>query len=214
MTGPLQGLKVLDLTAMLAGPYATMLLADLGADVVKIEPPTGDLTRRIGPFRPEAGEGRLGGYFQSVNRGKRSVVLDLKAAADVETLNRLCETADILIQNLRPGVVDEIGIGPEAMLTRHPRLIFAFYSLRNPNYKPRAILRRTDVDTSIMAFDNPLDDRKPEAASLTACGKHWIEDTGELLFVNSRSRISDLNNKVASCDPPRKAHRPIHGGLA
>src|SRR5439155_8188079 len=98
--------------------------------------------------------------------------------------------------------------------SRHPRLIFAFYSLRNPNYKPRAILRRTDVDTSIMAFDNPLDDRKPEAASLTACGKHWIEDTSELLFVNSRSRISDLDNNVAFCDAPRKAYLPIRGGLA
>jgi crotonobetainyl-CoA:carnitine CoA-transferase CaiB-like acyl-CoA transferase len=63
-------------------------------------------------------------YFEGQNRNKRSVVLDLKSAADIATLNRLCETADILIQNLRPGVVDEIGIGPEAMLKRHPRLIY------------------------------------------------------------------------------------------
>ncbi len=120
---PLEGIRVIEVGQALAGPLAGVLLADMGADVIKIEKPDGGDDARIWgpPFGPD-GETSL--YFYSQNRNKRSVTLDLKTAADVETLNRLCETADILIQNLRPGVVDEIGIGPEAMLARHPRLIY------------------------------------------------------------------------------------------
>ena len=76
--GPLDGLRVLDLTQNLAGPYCTMLLADLGADVIKVEPPSGDGTRRMGPYTEEDTQRADGGYFASVNRGKRSIVLDLK----------------------------------------------------------------------------------------------------------------------------------------
>lgn len=107
----------------LAGPLAGVLLADMGADVIKVEKPDGGDDARIwGP--PYGPDGVTSLYFYGQNRNKRSVTLDLKAAADVEALHRLCETADILIQNLRPGVVDEIGIGPETMLKRHPRLIY------------------------------------------------------------------------------------------
>ncbi|SJZ83234.1 CoA-transferase family III [Enhydrobacter aerosaccus] len=107
----------------LAGPLAGVLLADMGADVIKVEKPDGGDDARIWgpPFGPD---GVTSLYFHSQNRNKRSVVLDLKSAADIDALHRLCEDADILIQNLRPGVVDEIGIGPEAMLKRHPRLIY------------------------------------------------------------------------------------------
>ena len=123
MTLPLEGVRVIEVGQALAGPLAGVLLADMGADVIKIEKPDGGDDARIWgpPFGPD---GVTSLYFYSQNRNKRSVALDLKAAADVETLHRLCETADILIQNLRPGVVDEIGIGPEAMLKRHPRLIY------------------------------------------------------------------------------------------
>src|SRR6267143_4482027 len=105
---PLEGVRVIEVGQALAGPLAGVLLADMGADVIKIEKPDGGDDARIWgpPFGPD-GETSL--YFYSQNRNKRSVTLDLKAAADVEKLNRLCETADILIQNLRPGVVDEIG---------------------------------------------------------------------------------------------------------
>jgi len=122
-TRPLHGLRVLDFSTTIAGPHCTRLLADMGADVIKIEKPDGGDDARIWgpPFGPD-GETSL--YFYSQNRNKRSVVLDLKLAADIEKLHRLCETADILIQNLRPGVVDEVGIGPESMLARHPRLIY------------------------------------------------------------------------------------------
>ncbi len=123
VTLPLEGVRVIEVGQALAGPLAGVLLADMGADVIKIEKPEGGDDARIwGP--PYGPDGETSLYFYSQNRNKRSVVLDLKLAADIEKLNQLCETADILIQNLRPGVVDEIGIGPEAMLARHPRLIY------------------------------------------------------------------------------------------
>jgi crotonobetainyl-CoA:carnitine CoA-transferase CaiB-like acyl-CoA transferase len=119
----LDGVRVIEVGQALAGPLAGVIMADMGADVIKIEKPEGGDDARIWgpPFGPD---GRTSLYFYSQNRNKRSVVLDLKLAADVDKLHKLCETADILIQNLRPGVVDEIGIGPEAMLARHPRLIY------------------------------------------------------------------------------------------
>ena len=125
MTGPLHGLKVLDLTAMLAGPYATMLLADLGADVVKVEPPYGDLTRGLGPFRAGAGELRLGGYFQSVNRGKRSIVLDLKTADGRSRFLELVAHADVVAENFSAGVMDRLGLGYETLAEVNPRLVYA-----------------------------------------------------------------------------------------
>ena len=120
---PLDGVRVIEVGQALAGPLAGVILADMGAEVIKIEKPDGGDDARIWgpPFGPD-GETSL--YFYSQNRNKRSVVLDLKKAEDIEALHKLCETADILIQNLRPGVVDEIGIGPEAMLERHPRLVY------------------------------------------------------------------------------------------
>ena len=123
--GPLAGLRVVDLSTMLAGPYATMLLADLGADVVKVEPPRGDGTRRAGPFRPEDGRAGLAGYFQSVNRGKRGVVLDLKAPSDVERLVELVRNADVLVENYSAGVMDRLGLSYERLATENPRLVYA-----------------------------------------------------------------------------------------
>jgi crotonobetainyl-CoA:carnitine CoA-transferase CaiB-like acyl-CoA transferase len=120
---PLEGLRVIEVGQALAGPLAGVLLADMGADVIKVEKPDGgDDARAWGP--PFGPDGETSLYFYSQNRNKRSVALDLKAPSDVEKLHRLCEGADILIQNLRPGVVDELGIGPAAMRARHPRLIY------------------------------------------------------------------------------------------
>lgn len=125
MTGPLEGLRVIEVGQALAGPLAGAILADMGAEVVKVEKPDGgDDARGWGPpWGPPLG-GDTSLYFHGQNRNKLGVTLDLKAPGDVEALHRLCETADILIQNLRPGVVDELGIGPEAMLERHPRLVY------------------------------------------------------------------------------------------
>jgi crotonobetainyl-CoA:carnitine CoA-transferase CaiB-like acyl-CoA transferase len=120
---PLHGMRVIEVGQALAGPLAGVILADMGADVIKVEKPDGgDDARAWGP--PFGPDGETSLYFHSQNRNKRSITLDLKKPKDVEALHKLVETADVLIQNLRPGVVDEIGIGPEAMLKRHPRLVY------------------------------------------------------------------------------------------
>jgi crotonobetainyl-CoA:carnitine CoA-transferase CaiB-like acyl-CoA transferase len=125
VTGPLEGVRVVEVGQALAGPLAGAILADMGAEVIKVEKPDGgDDARGWGPpWGPSLG-GDTSLYFHGQNRNKLGVTLDLKSAGDVEALHGLCETADILIQNLRPGVVDELGFGPEAMLERHPRLIY------------------------------------------------------------------------------------------
>jgi CoA:oxalate CoA-transferase len=106
---------------VLAGPYATMLLADLGATIIKVEAPgSGDDSRGIGPFQD--GESA---YFASVNRGKQSIALDLKAAADRAIFERLLATADVLVENFRPGAMARLGYGWDALHVRHPRLIYA-----------------------------------------------------------------------------------------
>ena len=126
--GALQGLKVLDLTQMLAGPYATMLLADQGADVIKIEPPGGDKTRHNGPYLPGAlpfKEGGFGAYFGSVNRNKRSIVIDLKSEAGKQQLIRMVQQADVLVENFRTGVMEGLGLSYESLATHNPRLVYA-----------------------------------------------------------------------------------------
>lgn len=122
--GPFDGLLVVDLTRILAGPYCTLLLAELGARVVKVErPPAGDEARRIGPI-PEGAPDRSA-YFQSVNRGKESVVLDLEATEDREIFESLLDRADVLAENFRPGVLEKLGYGWETVHERWPRLIVA-----------------------------------------------------------------------------------------
>ena len=111
-TGPLAGLRVIDLSTVLAGPYATMLLADLGADVVKVEPPEGDATRGWGPpwVGDEAAGTRTAAYYLAVNRNKRSVRLDIRQGAGADILRRLLTDADVLVENLRPGSLARLGI--------------------------------------------------------------------------------------------------------
>jgi crotonobetainyl-CoA:carnitine CoA-transferase CaiB-like acyl-CoA transferase len=123
--GPLADVRVLDLTRMLAGPYCTMLLADLGADVVKVEPPGGDTTRRTPPFPPGDELKAFGGYFASINRNKRSIVLDLKTDEAREVLTRLAANADVLVENFRPGVMERLGLAYETLRERNPRLVYA-----------------------------------------------------------------------------------------
>lgn len=123
-SSPLSGLVILDLTGMLSGPFATMILADLGADVIKIESPQGDFTRRQGPFSPDDHERHFGGYFQSVNRNKRSVVLDLKTIEGREALLRLAESADGIIENFRNGVMDRLGLPFERLAEVNSRLVY------------------------------------------------------------------------------------------
>src|SRR4051812_15463607 len=119
----LDGLRVLDVTQVMAGPYCAMVLADLGADVIKVEPPAGDSTRVM----PGA-TGRDSPSFNAVNRGKRGIVLNLKTPAGRDVLRRLARATDILIENYRPGVMAALGAGYEAMATINPGIIYASIS--------------------------------------------------------------------------------------
>lgn len=122
--GPLAGIKVLDFSRVLAGPFCTMLLADLGADVVKVEPLEGDETRQWGP--PWIGE--LSAYFMSINRNKRSIVLDLKNELSREVVNKLARWADVVVENFRPGVASKLGIDYETLRNVNPRIIYCSIS--------------------------------------------------------------------------------------
>ncbi|CAN5351487.1 CoA transferase [soil metagenome] len=126
-SGPLAGVRVVDLTRALAGPYATMMLADAGADVLKVERPgTGDDSRGWGPpfvTPPDDPGGRESTYFLSVNRGKRSAELDLKDAADLGRLRDLIAGADVLVENFRPGVMESLGLGEGDLEALNPRLV-------------------------------------------------------------------------------------------
>jgi crotonobetainyl-CoA:carnitine CoA-transferase CaiB-like acyl-CoA transferase len=119
--GVLSGIRVADFTRVLSGPYATMMLADFGADVLKIESPSGDETRSWRP--PVDGDGNAT-YFAAINRNKRSVVCDLGAEEGLRTARRLAATADVVIENFRPGVMQRFGLGFEQLAAGNPRLVY------------------------------------------------------------------------------------------
>jgi len=135
---PLKKLRVLDFSRVLAGPYCTALMADLGAEVIKVESTTGDDYRHIGPFH--GGESLL---FQSVNRGKKSIVLDLKSEDGVKSARALAGTSDVLIENFRPGVMDRLGLGPNALREAFPQLVYVSVSG----------FGQTGPNTSLPAYD-------------------------------------------------------------
>src|SRR5437763_1962414 len=135
-SSPLQDLRVVDLSRVLAGPYATMVLADLGADVVKIERPgDGDETRSWGP--PYVGGEAA--YFLAVNRSKRSVAVDLKQPEGRELALELCAAADVVIENFRPGAAARLGLDPAAIHERNPRVVYCSitgFGRREPRDRP------------------------------------------------------------------------------
>jgi len=120
-SGPLAGITIIDLSRILAGPYCTLLLAELGARVIKVEPPGhGDDARQYGPFK----NGKSA-YFTSVNRGKESIALDLKSPNGRDTFERLLDKADALVENFRPGTMEKLGYGWASLHPRYPRLVYA-----------------------------------------------------------------------------------------
>jgi crotonobetainyl-CoA:carnitine CoA-transferase CaiB-like acyl-CoA transferase len=121
MSGPLAGVRVIDLTINVLGPMATQILGDAGADVIKIEAPGGDPMRKLGPCRTQD----MGTYFLNVNRNKRSVLLDLKRPEGKVALRRLLETADVFVHNMRIGAIERLGFGYEAVAALNPRIIYA-----------------------------------------------------------------------------------------
>src|SRR5260370_1697134 len=126
MSGPLSGVRVLDLTGVVSGPVATMILGDQGADVLKIEPIGGDITRRS---RAQIGTtNEFSALFISSNRGKRSLAIDIKHASGREVLAKLAAQADVFVQNFGPGTMERLGLGPSELCKRHPRLIYVSIS--------------------------------------------------------------------------------------
>ncbi|MBX9464325.1 MAG: CoA transferase [Aquamicrobium sp.] len=122
--GPLAGLRVLDLTQFLSGPYCTLILGDLGAEIVKVEPPQGDSSRHVPPHFV----GDDSAYFLSINRNKKSIVLDLKSEEGRDLLRRLALASDIVVENFRPGVLERLGVSPEALRQEKPSLVWCAIS--------------------------------------------------------------------------------------
>ncbi|HLH92734.1 MAG TPA: CoA transferase [Xanthobacteraceae bacterium] len=118
-TGPLAGIRIVDMTTVLMGPYATQILADYGADVIKVEPPEGDIMRHGGPMRNP----RMGPMYMQANRNKRSVVVDIKTAGGRDVLLRLCRDADVFICNVRPASLRRLGLGADDICAANPRII-------------------------------------------------------------------------------------------
>ncbi len=165
MSGPLDGIRVVDLTTMASGPLATSILADQGADVIKVEAPDrGDGLRTIGPSR-----GGLSALFMSLNRSKRSIALDLRAPEGVELLDRLVSGADVFVQNFRPGAVDRMGIGAERYRRLDPELIYVSVS----GFGERGPMAQSAVYDSVM-----------QAYSGVAMHQADLE-TGEPCFIRS-----------------------------
>ena len=121
MAGPLEGIKILDLTWVLSGPFATMVLSDLGAEVIKVErPQVGDIARGNGPHVRGVST-----YFLSLNRGKKSIVLNLASEQGKEILLKLVKQVDIVVENFVPGTMDKLGLGYETIKQRNPQIIYA-----------------------------------------------------------------------------------------
>ena len=119
----LEGVKVLDLSMFLPGPHLTMMMADHGAEVIRIEPPAGEPTRALG-----SSQNGMTVWFRNTHRSKQSVVLDLKQPAAVAAFMRLAATADVVVEAFRPGVVDRLGIGPKAVRAVNPRVVYCSIS--------------------------------------------------------------------------------------
>jgi crotonobetainyl-CoA:carnitine CoA-transferase CaiB-like acyl-CoA transferase len=124
MSGPLAGIRIVDVSAVVSGPFATMMLADQGADVIKVEPPGIGDVMRVGPFR----RGGLSAFFANANRGKRSLVLDLRRPRAREIVKDLVRRADVFVQNWRPGAAERLGLGPDDLRSIRPELIYVSIS--------------------------------------------------------------------------------------
>ncbi len=123
VAGPLSGIRILDLSRVLSGPAATMLLADQGADVIKVEPPAGDITRQMGP----GSDGMTSGFL-NINRGKRAIAVDLKSAAGIGIVKRLAAGADVFVQNFRPGAIEKMGLGEDEIRALRSDIVYVSIS--------------------------------------------------------------------------------------
>jgi crotonobetainyl-CoA:carnitine CoA-transferase CaiB-like acyl-CoA transferase len=168
---PLDGLRVLDLSRVLAGPYVGRMLADLGADVVKVEPPEGDITRKWG--RVTAG---LSGYYTQQNAGKRDVCIDLRVAGGPELVRKLATAADVVVENFRPGVMQQFGLDYTALSALNPRLVMlsiSGYGQEGPETRRPAYAAVVHAESGLVARQAtltgaPLADMRVSVADMNA----------------------------------------------
>ena len=169
--GILSGLKVLDLSRMLSGPYCTMMLADHGAEVIKIEDPNGDTSRKTGPFQYEDLEKKWSGYFVSLNRNKKSIVLDLKSKNGKKKFLRLVENADILVENFRPGVMDKLNLGYDVLKEVNGKLVYAAISgFGNPLFGESPYANWPSYDVVAQAMGGIIGITGPDKSTPTKVG--------------------------------------------
>ena len=191
MSGPLSGIRVIDITINVLGPVSTQILGDMGADVVKVETPEGDPMRQLGPANAPG----MAAMYMSLNRNKRSVVLDLRRPAGLEALMRLVETADVFVHSLRPGSAGRLGVSYEALSARNPRIVYAFA----PGYRPGSSNRERpafdDViqgESGVVAMVERANGEPryvPMAIADKFCGHTLASAIGMALF--SRERTGD-----------------------
>jgi crotonobetainyl-CoA:carnitine CoA-transferase CaiB-like acyl-CoA transferase len=232
MKGALDRLRVLDFTTTIAGPHCTRLLADLGAEVIKIEPPDGDMMRTRPPLRNGASTS-----FGQLNAGKKSIVLDLKAPQAVEAARRLAATADVVVENFRPGVMRRFGLDYEALAAIKPELIYCAISgygqtgpsSQLPAYAP-VIHAASGYDLAYLAYQ--LEERRPDycgiyiadvltgtyafGAVMTALYDRQLTGRGQLIDVSMLESmlsltLSEIQSAQFAVAPPG---RPIFGPVA
>lgn len=162
---PLAGVRVLDLSQVVSGPICGRMLADLGADVVKVEPPGGDIIRGLQP--QGGGDDPIGMYFTYVNAGKRDACIDLRVPEGADVVARLADASDVLLENFRPGVLDRRGLGADALLARNPRLVYCSitgWGLDGPWAQRRAYAPVVQAETGRVELEARLRDATPNQA--------------------------------------------------
>jgi len=191
MSGPLVGIRVIDLTAAVLGPVATQILGDLGAEIIKVEPPEGEMMRGIGPARSPG----MAAYFLNVNRNKKSLVLDLKRQIARDALLRLAATAEVFVHNMRPGAAERLGIDYAAITEVNPRIVYAWASGYRKDGPERDRAAFDDViqgESGLAAINGGADGPPgyvPMVVGDKVCGYVLASSIGMALFHRERTGI-------------------------
>ncbi len=189
MSGPLKGVRVLDLTGVVSGPFATMFLADQGADVLKIEPIGGDITRRS--RAPIGTTNEFSALFISSNRGKRSLAIDIKHEAGREVLAKLAAQADVLVQNFRPGTMERLGLGADELRTNRPQMIRTIVC-----DKTTAVFTAQAVSSALYAREKTGQGDHIQVAMLDAMISYlWPEGMMQYTVVGAEATAADPNDR-------------------
>jgi len=190
-SGPLSGVRVIDLTINVLGPMATQTLGDMGADVIKVEPPGGDPLRQTGPARNPG----MSAFFLNMNRNKQSVMLDLKNTHDAQALARLIDDADVFVHSMRTKAIEKLGFGYEALVRRNPRLVYAFA----PGYSSEGPYRDRPAYDDVIQGQSGLADMMdlatgtprffPTVIADKYCGMQLASAIGMALFARERTGV-------------------------